>query len=240
MKNSHLFYYENKNKFHQTLNFINRNQRQFSKVDRYWEIRQKKFRYKFDITNKILWLRNESNLEKYDHRNFKNNFFKFFVFILARKIIRRLGIKNSNIDNNFSTYNLSQLNKNNLREINKIKLTRKDNKIKLLNNEFPERVFWLLKVIFQLTNFKKKLNKSDFAVDIGSGPCIVPGYLNYKFKIKTLVIDLPVQMLVGHAILNKYFPDTKICNLNLRQIIKKYGNIKNAFKYFDIIKTRGN
>ena len=232
LKNEHNFSIDQKN-FHKIYNFFDKIKKKIS-VNKYWNIRQDIFKYFFNFKNFTIYIKNESNLDYYKYKK-KSSFFliKFFIVIVLKKILFTLKIKNKTVEKIFKKNNSYQIFLTNEKKIKKNKL---GNTLLKLNKNFPERIFWLIIAIERLSSFiiKKKKEKI-YALEVGSGPCIIPGFLAEKYKVKTLIIDLPIQILIGLSILNKYFPKVKICYLQLNEILKKYKSIKNAFNHYDII-----
>jgi hypothetical protein len=233
LNKEHNFFFNTEKDFDNIYNFYKRINKNIP-VNNYWNIRQEVFKYYFDRNNLSLKIKNETNLESYNHSDInKNNFFVKYVYLfIKRKLLFILGIKDRKLNNQFKQYNLSQIYLNNHKKIIKIK---KNTKIININKRFPERTYWLIKILEQLFSLKNKALSKTYAIDIGPGPSINAGYLAYKYRIKFLLVDLPIQTLVGLIVLNNFFPNLKVCQMDIKKIIKKYKSIKNAFKYYDII-----
>ena len=59
--------------------------------------------------------------------------------------------------------------------------------------------------------------------------------MNYKYKTKSIIIDLYTQNTVALLFISLFFPNIKISFENYKNLIKKYKSFEKAFKYFDII-----
>ena len=72
-------------------------------------------------------------------------------------------------------------------------------------------------------------------LEIGGGPAINASLLNYKYGTKSIIIDLQIQNIIAFLFISNFFPNLKMSFENYRNLLKKNGNMKKAFKHYDII-----
>ena len=202
------------------------------KTNEYWRKRQKKLYFEIDKTKGEIKVFNDTNLgNKLKKKNLV--FIKLLLFLILRKIILFFNKTNKF---NFLINNL----KNNLNyKLNKLKIDKiKNKKLKKvltnINKLYPERIKFFFYLDKYLTIYKKK-NSYKYLFEVGAGPAINACLLNYKFKTKSIVVDLQIQNIIAFLIVSTHFPDLKIIFCTYKDLIKNYNSFKNALKYKDII-----
>ncbi len=226
---NHSFLLSKKNLKEFKNNFI---KKKVFKTNQYWFSRQKRFYFEMDESKLQIKVFNETNLgDKLEKKNFI--LIKLFFLLILRKILSQF-IK-------FDKYNLIINNLINNLDFyyNKIKIffvkeSRLKKKLNQINEKFPSKVKFFLYLNKYLNNFKTK-KRYKFLFEIGAGPAINACLLNYKYKTKSLIVDLQIQNIIAFLTISNFFPNLKVSFKNYRNLEKNYGNIEKAFKHYDII-----
>lgn len=203
-----------------------------SKTNKYWFSRQKRFYFKIDELKSQISIFNETNLGE---ELKKNNLFliNLFFLITIRKFINLFTTYNkfnSSINNSINNLDF-YLNKIKILFLNEKKLKKK---LLQINEKFPSKIKFFLYLYKNLSSLEKR-NSYKHMLEIGGGPAINACLLNYKYKTKSIIIDLQIQNIIAFLFISNFFPNIKISFESWDNLIKKYGNIKNTFKHYDII-----
>ena len=205
-----------------------------SNTNKYWSKRQDLMRINIEKKRNLVKISNESNLGNLLKKE-NYVFVKTFFFAICNKFLYNiLKKKNDNVYLRIQNLKLNLIFLKNKKKIKSIKNPKIKDVLTKINQIYPLKIQTFFELFEKIEKVKNKfqLNK---CIEIGSGPAIHVGLLNYLYGSKAVIVDLAIQKNIAFIFLKKYFPDIKSDFNGYQKIIKKYQSIEKAFKYNDII-----